>query len=80
MPPGLCERVCCTAETAVVRSATKWTATCRALGLRGEASVFRTKSDEEMKCLLKPMSVGGPTLHGTRGVLVYHESDIGLSG
>lgn len=47
---------------------------------RGEASVFRTKSDEEMKCLLKPMSVGGPTLHRTRGVLVYHESDIGLSG
>ena len=47
---------------------------------RGEASVFRTKSEEEMECLLKPLSVGGPTLHGTRGVLVYHESDIGLSG
>jgi hypothetical protein len=47
---------------------------------RGEVSVFITNSEEEMECLLQPLSAGSPTLHGTRGILVYHECNIGLSG
>jgi hypothetical protein len=47
----------------------------------GEAFAFITRSEKSMiECLLEPSSVGGPTLHGTRRVLVYHECNIGLSG
>jgi hypothetical protein len=80
MPPGLCERLCCAAETAAVCKATRWTTTCRAAGLkRAERFTFTTKNEEKMECLLEPSSVGGPTMHGTRRVLVYYECNIGLS-
>jgi hypothetical protein len=45
MPPGVCDRFCWAAVTAVICKATRWTTTCRASGLGGEKYfVFRSKT------------------------------------
>lgn len=47
MPPGLCDRFCWAAVTAVICKATRWTMTCRASGLGGEKYLFSDRKRKE---------------------------------